>query len=290
MSQDKLLNGKPVADSILDRASGLVERLKAEKGVTPCLATILVGDDPASAMYVNMKGKRCRSVGAVPRQVPLPASTTTQELIEVIQELNNDPGVHGILLQHPVPSQIDERLAFETIALEKDVDGVTAKSFGRHSFKMEAWGCATPLGIMKMLEHYAIDPSGMEAVIIGRSTILGQPMSQMLMNANATVTVCHSRTRDVAAHVARADLVVAAVGKPNFVQGDWIKPGAVVIDAGYNEGNVGDVDFEACLEKASRITPVPGGVGPCTIATLIEQGVTSAARVHGLLSGASAGA
>lgn len=283
ITSSNILDGKLVAKSILEKSKELVRRLKEEKDVIPCLASILVGDDPASATYVNMKAKKCEAVGAIGKKIILPASTTTQELVKVIEELNNDTSVHGILLQHPVPGHIDEPLCFETISVDKDVDGVTAHSFGRFSFKMSAFGCCTPYGIMRILEHYDIDVTGMNAVVIGRSTILGQPMSMMLMNANATVTICHSKTRDLPSIVKNADLIVAAIGKAEFIQGDWIKEGAIVIDAGYNEGNVGDVQYDEASKKASWITPVPGGVGPCTIATLIDQGVVAAARQHGLL-------
>jgi len=283
MSVDvKILDGRLVAKSILNNSKKLVQRLKDEKSVTPCLATILVGDDPASTTYVNMKGKKCDNVGALPKQIILPASITTQDLVNVIVELNKDKNVHGILLQHPVPSHIDEPLCFETISVDKDVDGVTSHSFGRFSFKFPAFGCCTPYGIMRILEYYDIDVTGMDAVVVGRSTILGQPMSMMLMNADATVTICHSKTKKLSDIVKRADLVVAAVGRPEFIKGSWIKKGAIVIDAGYNEGNVGDVEYEAAYKRASRITPVPGGVGPCTIATLIDQGVIAAARQNGL--------
>ncbi|MGE4159108.1 MAG: bifunctional 5,10-methylenetetrahydrofolate dehydrogenase/5,10-methenyltetrahydrofolate cyclohydrolase [Planctomycetota bacterium] len=277
MSRGKLLQGIPVASKILMEAKALVEKLKSERGVTPCLATILVGDDPASATYVSMKGKRCESVGAKPLAIHLPSSTTTQQLLAKIDELNNDKSVHGILLQHPVPPQIDERLCMDRISIAKDVDGVTSHSFGRFTFGIQgAWGCATPYGIMRILDFYKVKTSGCHAVVVGRSTILGKPMAMMLLGADATVTVCHSKTKDLAEHVKRADIVVAAVGKPRFIKGEWIKQGAVVVDAGYNEGNVGDVDFDAALSVSSMITPVPGGVGPVTIATLIDQGVRAA--------------
>lgn len=272
---NKILDGTQVAGSIKEELKGRVERLK-EKGVTPCLATILVGEDPASATYVRMKGNACRKLGMDSRRVELDASTTTEELIDVIRGLNEDPMVHGILLQHPVPPQIDERAAFEAIAIEKDVDGVTMLGFAQNAFDCAAYPSCTPAAIMAILDYYNIPIEGKHAVVIGRSPILGKPVSLMLLNRNATVTICHSRTENLDRHVAQGDIVVAAVGKPAFIQGDWIKQGAVVLDAGYNEGNVGDCDYEACYEKAGAITPVPGGVGPVTIATLLKQTVDAA--------------
>jgi len=215
-------------------------------------------------------------------RVEMPEETTTEQLLEKMHELANDDGVNGILLQHPVPSQVDERAAFEAIPVSKDVDGVTAGGLGEMWLGIERFGSCTPAGIMTLLRAYDVEMSGAEAVVIGRSPILGKPMGAMLLNANATVTICHSRTKDLASVVKRADIIVAAVGKPNFVQGDWIKDGAVVIDAGYNPGNIGDVDFDAAAAKASLITPVPGGVGPMTIATLIDQTADAAALQWGV--------
>jgi methylenetetrahydrofolate dehydrogenase (NADP+)/methenyltetrahydrofolate cyclohydrolase len=205
------------------------------------------------------------------RKVELPESTTTEQLLAAIDALNADPNVHGILLQHPVPKQIDERACFDRIALRKDVDGVTCLGFGRMAMGEPAYGSATPAGIMTILKHYGIELGGRHAVVVGRSPILGKPMAFMLLNAHATVTVCHSRTRDLPSIVRQADIVVGAVGKPKFIQADWIKPGAVIVDAGYHPGGVGDVDLEAAASKSSAYTPVPGGVGPMTIASLIEQ-------------------
>lgn len=281
-TQDKLLDGKRVSQAILDACAVKVAKIIAASGVTPCLATVLVGDDPASATYVKMKGKRCESVGMRSLRIELPAVTTTAQLVARIRDLSNDPAIHGILLQHPAPPHIDERQAFEAIAISKDVDGVTSLGLGRTALNMPAFGSCTPAGIMKLLAACKVSLSGLEAVVIGRSPILGKPMALMLLNADATVTIAHSRTRNLPEVVRRADLVVAAVGKANFVKGEWIKPGAVVVDAGYNEGNVGDVEFEAALERASRITPVPGGVGPMTIATLIDQTADGAAAALGV--------
>ena len=270
-----LLDGKTVAQSLLETCATRVRRIIDQTGVTPTLATVLVGEDPASATYVKMKGKRCEEVGMKSLRVYLPASTTTQQLVAKITELASDCAISGILLQHPVPKQIDERAAFEAIPAIKDVDGVTLHSFGAvslmgftHSTPTGAepiHGACTPAGIMRLLHHYKVDFKGKTAVVIGRSPILGKPMAMMLLNADCTVTICHSRTKDLAHVVRQGDIVVAAVGKGNFVQGDWIKPGAIVVDAGYNAGNVGDVDFAGCSVHASMITPVPGGVGPMTM-------------------------
>lgn len=278
-----MLDGKRVAREVLAQAAREVERLRQERGVTACLATVLVGDDPASATYVRMKQARCKDIGMRSLPIDLPAATTTAELVTRIMALSRDASVNGILLQHPVPHHIDERAAFEAIAPEKDVDGVTATGMGRMWLDLPTYGSCTPAGIMRLLAAYDIALAGLDTVVIGRSPILGKPMAAMLLAAHATVTLCHSRTRDVAAAVARADLVVAAVGRPRFVAGAWIKPGAIVVDAGYHPGNVGDVDFAPACERASRITPVPGGVGPMTIATLIAQTATAALRQHGCM-------
>ncbi|NBD27852.1 bifunctional 5,10-methylenetetrahydrofolate dehydrogenase/5,10-methenyltetrahydrofolate cyclohydrolase [Paenibacillus glycinis] len=275
-----ILDGNAVADSMKLQLEGRIKRLK-ERGITPCLATILVGDDPSSATYVRMKGNACKRLGMTSMRVELSASTTTEALIAAIRELNEDRSVHGILLQHPVPHHIDERAAFEAIAIAKDVDGVTAVGYAQNAFGYADYPSCTPAAIMAILAYYQLPIGGKHAVVIGRSPILGKPVSVMLLNADATVTTCHSRTSDLAALVRMADIVVAAVGKPKFVQGDWIKPGAVVIDAGYNPGNVGDVDYEACLANASAITPVPTGVGPVTIATLLKHTVHAAEKLGG---------
>ncbi len=272
-----------VAAQILDKCAVNVKKISQSTGKTPALATVLVGNDPASTTYVRMKGKRCEKVGMNSLRIELPEDTTTEQLVAKIVELSNDDSVNGILLQHPVPSHIDERAAFEAIPVNKDVDGVTTGSLGAMWLGLQGFGSATPAGIMTLLREYDVSLEGMEAVVIGRSPILGKPMAAMLLNTNCTVTICHSRTRNIDDVVRRADLVVAAVGRPKFVQGGWIKQGAVIIDAGYNEGNIGDVDFDACVKKASLITPVPGGVGPMTLATLIEQTVNAAAAQFGVL-------
>lgn len=277
-----VLDGKALAAQTEAALLARVEQLKAKSGgKTPILATILVGDDPASATYVKMKGNACRRVGMESLAVAMPASTTTAELLARIKELNNDPDVHGILLQHPVPPQIDERACFDAIALSKDVDGVTCLGFGRMAMGETAYGCATPQGIMRLLEDYGVEIEGKHAVVVGRSPILGKPMAMMLLQKNATVTICHSRTGDLPALVAQADILVGAVGKPEFIKADWVKPGAVVVDAGYHPGGVGDIELAPLLDKVSAYTPVPGGVGPMTINTLIMQSVESGEKSLG---------
>lgn len=287
INQAKLIDGRTLAKKILATAAQKVAQIKSQSNSpnnTPTLATIIVGDDPASHTYVRMKRKRCLDVGINPLRIELPANetTTTETLVAVITRLANDPSVHGILLQHPVPKPIDRRAAFEAIPVEKDVDGVTSAALGRLILGIPAYSPCTPLGIIHLLKAYDVDLISAEAVVIGRSPILGRPMASMLINAHATVTLCHSRTRNLSNLVRRADIVIAAVGKPNFIKGSWIKPNAVVIDAGYNEGNIGDVEFEPALERASLITPVPGGVGPMTIATLIDQTADAAAAQLGI--------
>ena len=280
-----VLDGKALAKQIEQDLLARVDVLKEKTGRTPILATILVGDDPASATYVRMKRNACRRVGMDSIQVALPAETTTAELQAKIQELNDNQDVHGILLQHPVPSHIDERACFEQIDLAKDVDGVTCLGFGRMSMGESAFGSCTPQGIMHLLNHYDIELSGKEAVVVGRSPILGKPMAMMLLNANCTVTICHSRSQDLAASVQRADIIVGAVGVPELIRAEWIKPGAVVIDAGFHPtdtGGVGDIQREGVTEVAGAYTPVPGGVGPMTINTLIRQTVDAAEKSAGI--------
>jgi len=280
-----LIDGRKVAADTLAACETRVKALIDKTGVTPCLATVLVGEDPASVTYTRMKRKRCESIGMRSVKIELPTETTTDQLVAKINELGADPAIHGILLQHPAPPQVDERAAFEAIPAVKDVDGVTYTSFAQMWFAPgsgesahSGFHSATPGGIMRLLDAYDVPIQGKHAVVIGRSAILGKPMAGLLLARHATVTICHSRTRDLPEVVRQADIVVAAVGKPKFVQGDWIKEGAIVMDAGYNPGNVGDVDFEPAAARASMITPVPGGVGPMTIATLIEQTVTAAER------------
>jgi methylenetetrahydrofolate dehydrogenase (NADP+)/methenyltetrahydrofolate cyclohydrolase len=279
-----LLDGKALAKQIEQSLSQRVATLKDKTGRTPSLATILVGADPASATYVRMKGNACKRIGMDSIKVELPSETTTEQLKAKIDELNNNPDVHGILLQHPVPAHIDERACFEQIDLAKDVDGVTCLGFGRMSMGEAAYGSCTPQGIMHLLAHYDIELSGKQAVVVGRSPILGKPMAMMLLNANCTVTICHSRTEDLQAHVQRADIVVGAVGVPELIKAEWIKPGAVVVDAGFHptdNGGVGDIEMTGVADIASAYTPVPGGVGPMTINTLIRQTVEAAEKAAG---------
>jgi methylenetetrahydrofolate dehydrogenase (NADP+)/methenyltetrahydrofolate cyclohydrolase len=278
-----ILDGKSLAKRIEQQLAQRTQALLVHApGRIPILATILVGNDPASATYVKMKGNACRRIGMNSRSIELPEHTTTAELKAVINELNSDPDVHGILLQHPVPHQIDERHCFDSIALEKDVDGVTCLGFGRMSMGSEAYGSATPAGIMTMLKHYEIPLKGKHAVVLGRSPILGKPMSAMLLNEDCTVTICHSRTVNLQEHIRMADILVAAVGKPAFVQKDWIREGSIIIDAGYHPGGIGDVHSDA-YPLSSAFTPVPGGVGPMTISTLMSQTLTAAEKALGII-------
>lgn len=274
-----VLNGKLVASRYEEEFKERVDRLKASLGFTPILATILVGDDPASVTYVNMKGKACDRVGLSSRKIHLPENTTTDELLEVIDELNNDNEVCGILLQHPVPIHIDESKCFDRISIEKDVDGVNSHSFGLMTMGVDAYASATPLGIIRLLYEYNISLTGKHAVVVGRSQILGKPLAMLLLNENCTVTICHSKTEGLHNILKSADIVVGALGRPKFIQKEWLKEGVIVIDAGYNEGNVGDVDLENVKDIASAYTPVPGGVGPMTINSLIYQTILSAEKL-----------
>lgn len=269
-----ILDGKALAKTTEAELLLRVTKLKEATGKTPILATILVGDDPASATYVKMKGNACERIGMESVKVVMPKNTTTKELLEKIQELNENNNVHGILLQHPVPRHIDERKAFETIDARKDVDGVTCLGFGRMAMGESAYGCATPAGIMRILKAYKISLAGKHAVVVGRSAILGKPMAMMLLNADCTVTICHSKTQNLSEIIKQADILIGAVGKPEFIKKSWIKQGAVVVDAGYHPGGIGDVE-KGLDDIASAYTPVPGGVGPMTINTLISQCVES---------------
>lgn len=282
MSTPFILDGKALAKEIEADLSARVAALVEKTGTAPTLATILVGGDPASVTYVRMKGNACRRVGITPLKIEMPEETTTEELLKQIDALNADENVCGILLQHPVPSQIDEQACFNRIAPDKDVDGVNITTFGAMTMKLPSFFSATPFSIVSILKRYNIEISGKDVVVVGRSPILGKPVSMMLLNENATVTICHTKTKDLPEKVRRADIVVAAVGRPKFIQADWIKEGAVLVDAGYNEGNVGDIDLENAAPKSSAYTPVPGGVGPVTIAKLIEQTVISAERKAGI--------
>ena len=272
------LDGKELSriseDSIKNRVSDLIK-----KGVKPTLATILVGNDPASETYVKMKRNTCARVGMESIAVEMPDTTTTEELLLKIQELNANDKVHGILLQHPVPSQIDERKCFDSIGVNKDVDGVTCLGFGNMSMGIDAYGSCTPAGIIRLINHYNLNVEGLNAVVVGRSPILGKPMAMMLLNLNATVTICHSRTKDIERIIQNADLVVGAVGIPKFIKSNWLKKDAIVIDAGYHPEMCGDIDLDGIEENASAYTPVPGGVGPMTINTLVLQTLESAEKL-----------
>jgi methylenetetrahydrofolate dehydrogenase (NADP+)/methenyltetrahydrofolate cyclohydrolase len=274
---DKLMDGRAPARRILDDVARAVARIRGATGTAPMLATILVGRDPASEAYVRTKRRRCREIGIESRTIEFPEDSTTAAVVEAVRRLAEEEGVHAILVQHPVPGAIDRRAVFEAVPPAKDVDGVSSAALGRVLLGMNAMVPCTPAGIMRLLAEYGVALSGAGAVVIGRSPIIGRPMASLLINAHATVTLCHSRTRDLPSIVRGADVLIAAVGRPRFVRGEWIKPGAVVVDAGYNEGAIGDVDFDSAVERAGKITPVPGGVGPMTIAMLLKQTTEAAA-------------
>ena len=279
------IDGKAVAAKVRGEVAIAAAAL-AGRGITPTLAVVLVGDDPASAVYVRSKTKAAREAGVEPRDHKLAATTTQAELLALVERLNADPEVDGILVQMPLPAQIDSDAIIRAIDPAKDVDGLTATSLGYLAQGKPVFVPCTPKGCMRLLREVAIDPAGLRAVVIGRSLLVGKPISLLLQNANATVTMCHSRTRDLADEVRRADLVVAAIGKPELVRGDWIRDGAVVLDVGINrmpDGKlVGDVEFAAAAQRARAITPVPRGVGPMTIASLLENTVEAATRRRGV--------
>ncbi|AAQ59599.1 bifunctional methylenetetrahydrofolate dehydrogenase/methenyltetrahydrofolate cyclohydrolase FolD [Chromobacterium violaceum] len=276
----QLIDGKAVAEKLLEKVSaGVGERLAQGKRA-PALAVILVGDNPASAVYVGSKKKACEKAGIRSVAYDLPASTSQQQLLEIIDGLNADDAVDGILVQLPLPEQIDPQAVIERIDPKKDVDGFHPYNVGRLAIKMPLMRPCTPRGVMTLLEEYGIDPKGKKAVIVGASNIVGRPQALEMLLARATVTVCHSATRNLAEEVAAADILVVGVGIPNFVKGEWVKPGAVVIDVGINRLDTGklcgDVEFDAARERAGFITPVPGGVGPMTVATLLQNTLDSA--------------
>jgi len=272
-----LMDGAAVARRSLDDTRTRVSAYRETSGRTPRLATVLVGDDPASHTYVRMKVNRCRQVGIDSSRHDLPAESTTDQVVATVDALVADDDVDGILVQHPMPAHIDERAVFDAISRGKDVDGVTANAFlDMANGHEETFAACTPAGIVALLDAYEVPIAGKHVVVIGRSPILGRPAAMLLLGRDATVTICHSKTRGLSQFVSEADIVVAAVGRPELIRGEWIKPGAVVIDAGYNPGNVGDVAFDTAAERASLITPVPGGVGPMTIAVLLAQTVSAA--------------
>jgi methylenetetrahydrofolate dehydrogenase (NADP+) / methenyltetrahydrofolate cyclohydrolase len=274
----QLMSGVPLSQDLLAQTTHAARRFLDEHGRPPCLAAVLAGADPASVTYVRMKRARCQEVGIEARVVGLADTATTAEVVASVRALSDDATVDGILVQHPVPGHVDERAVFEAIAARKDVDGVTMHSFAATAFGLPGFVSCTAGAIMRLLDAHGVDPAGRHAVVIGRSPILGKPVGMLLLARDATVTYCHSRTRGLPEIVRSADIVVAAVGRPRFVRGAWLKPGAVVIDAGYNEGNVGDVDHQEAAGVASLITPVPGGVGPMTVAVLLRQAVAAAER------------
>lgn len=286
----KVIDGKAFAAGLRARIADVVAGLKSDHGLTPGLAVVLVGEDPASQVYVRSKNKQTVETGMNSFEHKLPADTSQAELLALIGKLNSDPKVHGILVQLPLPEQIDEQAVIDAIEPAKDVDGFHVVNAGRLATGGKAMVPCTPLGCLMMLQDRLGDLSGMEAVIVGRSNIVGKPMAQLLLGANCTVTVAHSRTRDLPAVCRRADILVAAVGRPEMIKGDWVKPGATVIDVGINRVDaggdkpklVGDVDFAAAKENAAAITPVPGGVGPMTIAVLLRNTVVAACRQAGL--------
>lgn len=277
-----LLDGRPLAARLRADVAALVQSLAPHLPTPPTLATLLVGENSGGAAYVGQIARRCAEVGVRHLARHLVPPTTDPALCAEIQQLAHDPTIHAILLQHPVPAPLDRRAAFEAIPLAKDVDAVSSAALGRVILGLPAWLPNTPAGILRLLDAYGITLEGLHAVVLGRSPILGRPMASLLINRHATVTLCHSHTRNLDELVRAADLVIAAVGRPRFVQGSWLKPGAIVIDAGYNPGHVGDVDFQAACLRAAAITPVPGGVGPLTIAVLLEQTVRAAAQQLGV--------
>lgn len=279
----QLIDGKKISQQRIEAVAQAVKACQ-EKGLhTPCLAVVLVGDDPASAVYVRNKKLACQKSGIESRSYELPSETTQDDLLKLVDELNGDPAVDGILVQLPLPAHIDSQAVLERIEPHKDVDGFHPYNVGRLVVKMPLMRPCTPKGVMTLLEAYGIDPKGKKAVVVGASNIVGRPQALELLLSRATVTICHSATQNLADEVAAADILVVGVGIPNFVKGEWVKPGAVVIDVGINrldDGSLcGDVEFDVAKERASMITPVPGGVGPMTIATLLENTV-HAASLH----------
>ena len=277
-----ILDGSLLSKSVRADLAVRVARLR-EIGIIPRLDVIVASQDPSSLSYVRMKRKWAEQIGVEGESYDIDESTSQTQLLDLIARLNNDPAVHGVLLQHPLPAHLDEDAALLALGPEKDVDGITPDSLGRLTADLPGFRCATPLGITKILDHYAIPCAGKRAVVIGRSNILGKPMALMLLQKNATVTVAHSKTVNLPDLCREADILVAAVGRAEMVKGDWIKPGAVVIDAGYNKvegrkGDVGDVEFESASQVASYITPVPGGVGPMTVASLLSNAVEAAEK------------
>jgi methylenetetrahydrofolate dehydrogenase (NADP+)/methenyltetrahydrofolate cyclohydrolase len=280
----KLIDGKSIAAQIRQSVKETVQQRLAAGGRPPGLAVIQVGNDPASEVYVANKRKSCQDVGFVSKAYDLPADTRQEQLLALIDQLNADPEIDGILVQLPLPPDIDPETVIERIHPDKDVDGFHPYNIGRLAVRLPLLRSCTPLGIITLLNSTGFELRGKEAVVVGASNIVGRPMSLELLLAGCTVTTCHRFTQDLHAHVARADILVVAVGKPGLVKGDWIKPGAIVIDVGMNRDSsgklVGDVEFDAAKERAGWITPVPGGVGPMTVATLLQNTIYAAEQLH----------
>jgi len=286
-----IIDGRQVAGKMQAEIAEQAAAFEQKNGYPPGLAVVLVGEDPASQMYVRMKRRACKRAGIYSVAVDLPATATQDEVLQAVQQLNDDPKIHGILVQLPMPDQINEETVLSAVSLDKDVDGFHPVNIGALAMKgrTPTFTPATPTGCMVLIDEVGVDPSGKQAVVLGRSNIVGLPAALMLIKANATVTVCHSRTPDIAAEVRKADIVIAAIGRANYVKGDWIKPGAVIIDVGTNKIDdpsdergykwVGDVDFEAAKEVAGAITVVPGGVGPLTITMLLSNTLKAAQRL-----------
>lgn len=281
-----IINGKEIAARLRDGLKEEIRSLKEKHGVTPGLSVVLVGDNPASKVYVRNKGKASEEVGIHSVQYDLPAETTEKELLALVDRLNKDPKVHGILVQLPLPRHIDEEKVLEAILPSKDVDGFHPYNVGRLMIGAPTLQSCTPYGVMHLLDSTGVDLSGKNAVVVGRSNIVGKPMAMMLLQRNATVTICHSRTKDLVEKVRSAEVLVAAIGRAKFIKGDWIREGAIVIDVGMNKDEngklCGDVDYASAAERASFITPVPGGVGPMTIAMLLKNTVESAKKTAGI--------
>jgi methylenetetrahydrofolate dehydrogenase (NADP+)/methenyltetrahydrofolate cyclohydrolase len=289
MAAAKVIDGKEFAAGLRQRIAGAVEKLKSGHGLTPGLAVVLVGEDPASQVYVRNKAKQTVEVGMNSWEHRLDASTSEADVLALVEQLNNDPAVHGILVQLPLPDQIDAEKVINTIDPAKDVDGFHVINAGRLATGQDALVACTPVGCVMLAKDTLGDLSGVNAVVVGRSNIVGKPVAQLLLQENCTVTIAHSRTKDLPAVVRGADLVIAAVGRPEMVKGDWIKPGACIIDVGINrierDGKnklVGDCDYASCAEVAGSITPVPGGVGPMTIACLLHNTVRAACASNGI--------
>ena len=285
-----IIDGKAFSANLRGEIARKVALVKENHSITPGLAVVLVGEDPASQVYVRSKGKQTQEAGMNSYEHKLEASTSQEDLLGLIDQLNNDPDVHGILVQLPLPDHIDEEAVINSVSADKDVDGFHLSNVGRLSIGAEGIVPCTPLGSMMMLKDHLGDLSGMKAIVVGRSNIVGKPMAALLLKESCTVTIAHSRTRDLPGECRQADILVAAVGRPEMVKGDWIKPGATVIDVGINrieneDGTtrlVGDVEFESAAEVAAAITPVPGGVGPMTIACLLHNTLQQACRLNGI--------